>query len=58
MTRQEANQEIIKRLSKIAEDYPELRFAQIIHGLGFERLPFYEESEITLKLAKWENFDG
>lgn len=56
MTRQEANREIIKRLSKIVEDYPDLRFTQILGGLSLDDCLYYEESESTLRLTDWSNF--
>jgi len=34
MTRQEANREIVRRLSNWVEIYPDLRFSQVLYGAG------------------------
>ena len=54
--RQEANREIVKRITEVIEKHPEQRFVQILWGLGIissnvdgEILDrFYEEPWITL----------
>lgn len=56
MNRQEANQEIVKRIAAIVDKHPELRFGQIMSMLSLEETLFYEESTTTLKLAKWDVF--
>lgn len=43
------NNKIISCLSKIISTYPELRFCQILTGLGLDVDRFYEEPDKTLK---------
>lgn len=62
--RKESNQEIIRILSKIVDENPDLRFGQIlgcfvieyeydkINGVYATKDPFYEESVDTLKRVK------
>jgi hypothetical protein len=50
--RQESNKEIVEILNKIVEDYPEMRFCQILTILSLDRDRFYEESCDTLKKIK------
>lgn len=52
MTRLEANRLILAKLSKIAEEYPDWRFIQIMENSGLVGdvdARWYEESEKTLK---------
>lgn len=52
MTRLEANRLILAKLSKIAEEYPDWRFTQIMENSGLVDdvdARWYEESEKTLK---------
>lgn len=51
MTRQEANRELVEKISEMVEAYPELRFHQLlmINGISNGKDQFYEESEVTLK---------
>ena len=61
--RQEANREIIKKISEIVEKYPQQRFIQILFGLNIIRQKkdgeildkFYEEPWITLMLMEGKN---
>jgi hypothetical protein len=57
MSRLEANREVLSRLSKVVEANPDLRFVQILHTLGLDQDLFYQEPEITLRMAKWEKFE-
>lgn len=54
MTRLEANREILKRLSKVVENCPDLRWHQLCQyaSVDLEGDQFYEESEETLKRLK------
>ena len=46
----------MNRQLKIVAEYPESRFCQILSGLGLDEDKFYEESEETLKTARWDVF--
>lgn len=48
--RQVANKEILQKLSNIVDKYPDLRFEQIMIGLGLEWMSFDEESVETLNI--------
>jgi hypothetical protein len=50
MTRLEANKQILERINGVVETYPELRFEQIMVGLGLEWMSFCEESTDTLEI--------
>ena len=62
MTRHEANEEILHRLSGYLHDNPEIRFAQALHNLGIVANShvnpakwvdeFYTESTETLRRIK------
>jgi hypothetical protein len=56
MKRQEYNRKILEKLTKVVDENPELRFSQILHVLGADEMLFYEESETTYKLLKWDQF--
>lgn len=57
MTRQEANRELVRRISEMVEMYPDLRFQQIlmINGISDGTDKFNEESTTTLKNWNWGN---
>lgn len=51
--RQEANKELLKYLTEIIEEYPELRWGQILSNWFLpDSDPFFEESVDTLKRFK------
>lgn len=63
MTRQEANREILKRVSQMVEANPELRFQQVLSAMGindnvmigdesYNIDKFYEESVKTLETLR------
>ena len=47
--RQSSNLEILSFIHNIVEEYPELRFCQILSILKLDKDRFYEESSDTLK---------
>ena len=57
MTRQEANRELVRRISEMVEMYPDLRFHQLlmINGISDGTDKFNEESVTTLKNWNWGN---
>lgn len=57
MTRQEANREILKRLTEVVEGHPDLRFGQILHSLDLVSTLYYEESTTTLNLLDQVDLD-
>lgn len=55
-SRQESNKEILKKLEYYVEQYPDMRFCQLLYMLGFYNGDkFYEESVTTLVNMTWEN---
>jgi len=55
MTRQEANEEILKYLALYVKTYPDWRFEQILENIGFDHyVDFYRESLETLEKIKNE----
>lgn len=56
ISRQDANRQIILHIQQLVEQYPDLRFHQVLHALGivetdttgFVKDLFYEESTVTL----------
>ncbi len=57
MTRQEANRELVRRISEMVEMYSDLRFHQIlmINGISDGTDQFNEESTVTLMKWNWGN---
>lgn len=66
MTRQEANIKILKHIEEVVNEYPDLRFGQILANLGIVEYeyntyddavitkdPFHVESVDTLKKIKY-----
>ena len=47
--RQSSNYKIINAIIKLINEYPELRFGQILHMLNLHNIDFYEESIVTHK---------
>lgn len=59
MTRKEANEKILSKIAKIVDDYPDLRFNQILRGLAINPdKDFYDESEVTLRDSDWSRYDS
>lgn len=50
MTRLEANKEILEKINTIVNNNHDLRFEQIMVGLGLEWMSFNEESTDTLDI--------
>lgn len=51
-SRQDANREIVSLISAIVEEYPDLRFGQILCMLDLDKDRFNEESVDTLEVIK------
>lgn len=55
-SRQESNKEILKKLEYYVEQYPDMRFCQLLYMLnvidGSDK--FYEESNVTLVNLMWK----
>lgn len=55
-SRQESNKEILKKLEYYVEQYPDMRFCQLLYILnimdGSDK--FYEESDTTLIKLNWK----
>ena len=67
MSRQECNKLIIEKLSELVEEYPDMRFGQLLVNCEIIRVipsdkqllamdPFYEEPEITWERIKNNKF--
>ena len=67
MNRQEYNKLIIEKLSELVEEYPDMRFGQLLVNCEIIRVipsdkqllamdPFYEEPEITWERIKNNKF--
>lgn len=50
--RQESNKEILAIITKMVEEYPDLRFGQILCMLDLDKDRFNEESVDTLEVVK------
>lgn len=57
MNRQEANIEILNKLSLIVGKHPDLRFTQILTTLDLDTDKFNEEPVITLKSTDWSIYE-
>lgn len=54
--RHDTNLEILDKLKEYVEKYPDMRFCQLLHMLGFYNGDkFYEESITTLVNITWKN---
>ena len=47
--RRTANLEIVNILHTLAENFPDLRFSQILKNIGLDNISSIEESTVTLK---------
>ena len=47
--RQTANLEIVNILYTLAENFPDLRFSQILKNIGLDNISSIEESTVTLE---------
>ena len=60
MTRQEANKEILNELSKLIDDYPDMRFSQFLQLARIELSSndYYKEPQEILTVLKKELIHG